>query len=96
MCLPGAKFRLPRSMTEITVRFRRQIADRAHGEGLLSALELDLGGNLRGEVVMKLGPGRSRRGRQLGRERFRLFTHEMPCRDVHLTQRKVVLRRQGG
>ena len=63
---------------------------------MLSALQLDLGGNLGREIVMEFSPGRSRRGRQLGRERFRLFTHEMPCRHVHLTQRKVVLRRQGG
>ncbi len=79
-------------MTEITVRFHRQIADGAHWESLLSALELDLGGNLRREIVMELGPGRARRGRQLRRERFRLLTHQMPCRHVQLAQRKFVLR----
>ena len=45
---------------------------------------------------MELGPGCSRGGRQLSREGFRLFAHEVPCRDVHLTQWKVVLCRESG
>ena len=93
MRLPGAEFRLPGPMSEITVRFHRQIADGAHWEGLCSAVELDLGGNLRREVVVELGPRRARGGRQLRGEGFRLLTHEMPRRHVQLAQRKFVLRR---
>ena len=91
MRLPGAEFRLPGPMSEITVRFHRQIADGAHWESLCSAVELDLGGNLRREVVVELGPRRARGGDNSAARAS--ASSLMRCRAATwLAQRKFVLR----